>query len=94
MIRTALLALFSVLILGTQAQTVDTFNRPSDWQPAKDSGNPPTLTPAAGGLRAVYTEAKPGWGNIHRDLKLNGSETGVRVDVRVVSAQPKAAMHV
>lgn len=79
--------------MSVHAQLVDTFGNPADWRPADDGGNAPALSAVAGGMQAVYQEAKPGWGNIVRDLRLTGQETLVRLDVQVVSAQPKAAMH-
>ena len=87
------LLLSSAVVLSAWAQTVDLFRDADGWQAVKDGGNAPALVPEPDGLRAVYKEAKPGWGNIARGLRMRGDEESVRVEVRLLAADAKAAMH-
>jgi hypothetical protein len=95
MVRTALFSLLVALTVGAQAgvRVLDAFDRPANWEPVKDTGNAPALTVVKGGLQAVYKEAKPGWGNLAHAVRLQPDDTAFRLKLRVVDAQPRAAMH-
>ncbi len=88
----ALIAVFA-LASCLRAQLVDDFSQPQLWRPAGDGGNSPELAVVAGGMRATYREAQPGWGNIAREVRLTGQETSVRLEIAVLEAAPAAALH-
>ncbi|MBN2451492.1 MAG: hypothetical protein JXR77_13960 [Lentisphaeria bacterium] len=98
-LRTFGLAAGLTLCLTRGDTLVDDCNTIDAWSPHSDGGNPPEILADPDGhtgacLRLVYHDRPPHWGNVARELRLPPEAIGLRFDLRVTRAEPRAALHV
>lgn len=96
----ALLLAFSLPATAGQV-IVDRFDSIEQWTHNEDGGLVPQVSLDAGvfasaptGMRVVYTEGPPSWGNMRRPFELPANATDIVLRLYKHSSAPNAAMHV